>query len=326
MLDVLGLGARAESVYRSMLRNPKWGIVEIAGDLGIAESAVKSALDELFEFSLIRRSAERDGELRAVNPAVGLQSLLARQQSDVEHRMQRVAAGRAAVDALLAEYTQPADDRPPFEAVPVVGIDAIQDRLEELSGRTTGELLSIVPTVHSTATVEVARANNAELFARNVTVRTTMQDAARNSPVAASYAKSLTEAGADVRTAPLLPPRMLIFDRAVAVVPIDPARSADGMLQLTARGVVDALTSLFEQVWATAVPFGASLVRDRQGVTPSERELLKLLAQAHTDRSAAKRLGVSERTCRRMMADLMERLGARSRFEAGLLAAREGWL
>jgi DNA-binding NarL/FixJ family response regulator len=54
--------------------------------------------------------------------------------------------------------------------------------------------------------------------------------------------------------------------------------------------------------------------------------LVMLLSQGHTDDSAAKRLGVSERTCRRMMADMMERLGARSRFEAGLLAAREGWL
>jgi DNA-binding NarL/FixJ family response regulator len=53
---------------------------------------------------------------------------------------------------------------------------------------------------------------------------------------------------------------------------------------------------------------------------------LKLPAQGLTDEAAAARLGVSHRTARRMMAELMERLGARSRFEAGLRAAQRGWL
>ncbi|MFD0381692.1 LuxR C-terminal-related transcriptional regulator [Streptomyces stramineus] len=50
------------------------------------------------------------------------------------------------------------------------------------------------------------------------------------------------------------------------------------------------------------------------------------MAQGHTDESAAKQLHISPRTARRMMASLMDRLGARSRFEAGLKAARLGWL
>ncbi|MFF7912187.1 hypothetical protein [Streptomyces sp. NPDC007914] len=40
----------------------------------------------------------------------------------------------------------------------------------------------------------------------------------------------------------------------------------------------------------------------------------------------AKRLGVSPRTARRIAADLMERLEARSRFEAGVHAVQDGWL
>jgi DNA-binding CsgD family transcriptional regulator len=241
--------------------------------------------------------------------------------------MQRIAAGQAAVAALVAEYTDQTHTRAAApEAEQVVGLDAIQHRLEDLSERVHEELLSIVPTVQSPEAGETAGQNNAHLLARGVSIRTTMQDACRNDRVAAAYAKTLTVAGAEVRTAPLLPPRMLLFDRAVAVVPIDPADSGYGILQLTGRGVVALLVTLYEQVWATAVPLGASAVRDREGVTPPERELLRLLGHGHTDSSAAKRLGVSERTCRRIMADLMERLGARSRFEAGLLAAREGWL
>ncbi|MEV4454832.1 LuxR C-terminal-related transcriptional regulator [Microbispora sp. NPDC049633] len=57
-----------------------------------------------------------------------------------------------------------------------------------------------------------------------------------------------------------------------------------------------------------------------------ERQLLKLLAEGLTDEGAARQLGLSQRTVRRMMAGIMERLGARSRFEAGLQAAKRGWL
>jgi DNA-binding CsgD family transcriptional regulator/sugar-specific transcriptional regulator TrmB len=325
VLDMLGLNKDAERVYRLLLTHPRWGVGHLVQHLATDEQTVRAALDELFDLALLRHSSEREGEMRAVSPNVGLQSLLARQQADVEHRMQRIAAGQAAVAAMLAEYGDqaPAEEAP--EAERVIGPDAIQNRLEELGQDLHEELLSIVPSVPSAQAAEVARQHNAELVARRVTIRTTLHDSARRDPLAADYATSLTDAGTEVRTAPLLPPRMLIFDRTTAIVPIDPTNTAQGVLQLTGRGVVASLVTLYEQVWRTAVPLGA-VARTEHGITGVQRELLQLLAQGHTDSSAANRLGLSERTCRRAMAELMERLGARSRFEAGLLAAREGWI
>ncbi|MCM1965674.1 helix-turn-helix transcriptional regulator [Streptomyces sp. G1] len=61
-------------------------------------------------------------------------------------------------------------------------------------------------------------------------------------------------------------------------------------------------------------------------MNPQESTIIALLAQGHTDESIAKRLGVSQRTARRIAADLMERLGARSRFEAGVRCVQRGWL
>ncbi|MET8630960.1 LuxR C-terminal-related transcriptional regulator, partial [Kitasatospora sp. NPDC004669] len=49
-------------------------------------------------------------------------------------------------------------------------------------------------------------------------------------------------------------------------------------------------------------------------------------ADGHTDDAIAKRLGVSPRTARRIATDLMERLNARSRFQAGVRATQAGWL
>ncbi|MEV6924294.1 helix-turn-helix transcriptional regulator [Dactylosporangium sp. NPDC051485] len=326
MLEYLGLDASAEGVYRLMLGHPDWGVAELAEALDTGPDQIRTALDELFELSLLRKSVEQEGRFLPVNPRVGLQSLLARQQADLERRKQQIADSQAAMATMVAEFADRSTSAAPTDVDRVVGIDAVLGRLEELADNTRVEALSITPGVQSVHTIEAGLRNNAELLSRSVTIRTAMQDSARNDRPTLAYAQSLTDAGAEVRTAPLLPPRMLISDRSTAIVPVDPTDTAAGILVLTGRGVVASLVALFEQVWSTAVPLGASKARDRQGVTAQERELLNLLGQGHTDESAAKRLGVSERTCRRMMADLMERLNARSRFEAGLLAAREGWL
>jgi DNA-binding NarL/FixJ family response regulator len=86
------------------------------------------------------------------------------------------------------------------------------------------------------------------------------------------------------------------------------------------------MRAYFEQLWHKATPFGAGRARDDEGLTSQERVLLVLLSQGMTDEVAARRLGLSLRTVRRMMADLMDRLGAKSRFEAGMRASQRGWL
>ncbi len=119
---------------------------------------------------------------------------------------------------------------------------------------------------------------------------------------------------------------MVLVDSAIALVPIDPADPRKGALCLTRPGVVASLVALFECVWDAATPLGADRETGRAGLSDQERELLLLIAQGHTDESAAAQLFISPRTSRRMMASIMERLGARSRFEAGVKAAQHGWL
>jgi DNA-binding NarL/FixJ family response regulator len=94
------------------------------------------------------------------------------------------------------------------------------------------------------------------------------------------------------------------------------------------RALAAALSELFDLVWGEARIAAPALpqVRAADGPTPQERDLLRLLGRGMTDASAARQLGVSLRTVRRMMAELMTRLDARSRFEAGLRAAERGWV
>lgn len=176
--------------------------------------------------------------------------------------------------------------------------------------------------------IGVVRRIDHENVRRGVRYRIVVPDSARTDPVLATRLGALTLAGADARTVPEVPTDALVIDGSVVVLPVD--RTAGGAAPSTAvfrlPSVVTTTVELFERVWPTAVPLTASDLPDRAELRAREKELLSLLSAGSTDESAAARLGVSVRTVRRMVADIMNRLGARSRFQAGVKAADRGWL
>jgi DNA-binding NarL/FixJ family response regulator len=86
--------------------------------------------------------------------------------------------------------------------------------------------------------------------------------------------------------------------------------------------VVAALTLLFELYWEKAVP-----VSELSGPHTTERVfLLRQLRAGTKDEQIARTMGLSLRTVRRRISQLMIELGADTRFQAGAEAARRGWL
>jgi DNA-binding CsgD family transcriptional regulator/sugar-specific transcriptional regulator TrmB len=318
----------ADAVYRLMLAERSLGIAELCRRLDLSEERVRSGLDELVRFSLLRPSREEPGALRAVSPEAGLHQLLRRQEEELARRQAELAERKAAVSQAVAEYVELRPNVTAGDSERLVGLDAIQARLEDLARELREECLSVMPGgAQSQASLDASRPLDEDAMSRGISLLTLYRDSVRNDPATYAYARWLTDRGGQVRTAPLLPPRMLIFDRSVAVVPIDPANTKLGALCTRESAVVSSLTVIYEQAWSTAVPLGAASDADAAtGLTSMDRDLLKLLAAGMTDESAGVRLGVSGRTVRRQMAALMERLGAASRFEAGLKAAQRGWL
>jgi DNA-binding CsgD family transcriptional regulator len=175
--------------------------------------------------------------------------------------------------------------------------------------------------------VDPLRRVDHENLRRGVRYRVLLPDHARSVPAVAMRLGRLALAGAEVRTLPEVPTDATVIDEALAMLPSERRDRRPGDVAMFALpGVVNAVVGLFERLWPTAVPLTASDVPEGAGLTGRERELLALLAAGCTDESAAARLGISVRTVRRMMSAIMNRLGARSRFQAGLKAADRGWL
>ncbi|GAB3586153.1 hypothetical protein GCM10027445_64560 [Amycolatopsis endophytica] len=215
-------------------------------------------------------------------------------------------------------------------------------RLSVLNGHSTGPLVSR----HARVTTKLAAARREVLvfsslsggpgdpfrpvdvanLARGVRYRVLVPDAARTRPGPARQLVKLAQAGAEVRTMPAVPVEALIVDGALAIVPAeDRGRQADiAVLRLPA--VVATFLELADRLWPAAVPLVPTDSPVTSELAGRDRELLSLLSAGCTDESAAAALGVSVRTVRRMVSSLMNRLGARSRFQAGVKAAGHGWL
>ncbi|MEV0218271.1 helix-turn-helix transcriptional regulator [Streptomyces sp. NPDC050704] len=327
MLGTLGLNAASERVYRALLARPDDGVADLVGHLGVSEAEVRHALDMLSELALVRPSADQAGRLRAVSPDIGMEILMARQQADLAAQQQRLEASRAAAAQLIAEYAElrPATAHPGVEQL--VGLDAIRDRLAVLGRDATSEVLAFAPDgAQTTENIAAARPLDEQLLGRGVRMRTVYLDSLRNNQPTVDYATWLAELGGQVRTVPSLPTRMIIVDRCTAVIPVSNDDTAAAAVVLTGQGTLTALCALFESVWETAQPLGRAATVDGKGLSGQEATAIRLLSEGFTDEAIAKRLGVSPRTARRVATDLMERLGARSRFEAGVRAVRRGWL
>ncbi|WP_223183540.1 MULTISPECIES: helix-turn-helix transcriptional regulator [unclassified Streptomyces] len=325
---MLGLQAVHESVYQAMVEHSTWGVIDLARHLRLTEAEVRSALDALFELRLIRDSYDRPGHVKAVGRDELLRIVLQHQQDDLARQQLRMAEQHAAVTRMISRIAlAPEPARTVAEVEKLSGMDAVQQRLELLAEQASVEILTLMPGGgHSAPALEAARRNDAQVLARGVPMRTIALESIRQHEPTLNHARWLTDHGGEFRTAPALPPRMIVVDRQAALVPLDPANTRAGILYLTSPGVVASLRSLFERVWSYSTPLGADSEPAQPGLSDLERGVLQLAGEGLTDEAVASRLHISARSARRTMAALMERLDAHSRFSAGVKAAQRGWL
>lgn len=316
-------------VYQAILDDPAADVSRLASALEISEGDVTDALDALADSALLQPSRDNPGTFRIVDPSLALERAMRREEEELARRQQELEASKARAARIVAEYERPghSDTTDTYRSVRITGLDAIQHELENLARGVRSQIWAVVPGGSQSAeALAAARPLDSGVLSRGVEMRTLYQDSVRNDPATLSYAKWLTEQGGQVRTAPLLPPRSLVFDSRITIIPLQPSDTRAGALLTEDPAVVENVVAMFKQAWDMSVPLGADRTSDPTQLTQTERDVLKLLSTGITDEAVSRRLGVSMRTVRRQMAALMERLEASSRFEAGIKAAHRGWL
>ena len=203
--------------------------------------------------------------------------------------------------------------------------DATAAREVVVGLRPQRELCSVVP--GQAMRVDVLRSSwqrDTELLDSGVAVLALYEARVARDPEVARYLTDLTGRGADVRVRPGALHRTILVDRRLAVVAAEPGAGGGPAMVVEQPVLVESIARAFAEAWRTATPVGIgptdALSYDRI------LETLRVLADGPTDEAAARRLGVSVRTVRRRVADLMDVFGARSRFELAVRAVRAGWL
>jgi hypothetical protein len=225
---------------------------------------------------------------------------------DVE---QALLSARALVDAALSNHRRRATAPPIVELPP--DEDATASTVRRCVALTRTELICVPSTIRS----QPALAELGTLPPRGIGVRMLCGPDTTLTGDGADFTERALAFGIEVRLSAVPLPELLMTDDRVALVRPEPGGAATVTY---APSILRTLKALFDGTWRAALP-----VADRPDAPggPLTRDILDCLNAGHKDDAAARKLGLSVRTYRRHVADLLRDMGAESRFQAGARAA-----
>ncbi|MGW6269354.1 MULTISPECIES: helix-turn-helix transcriptional regulator [unclassified Streptomyces] len=136
---------------------------------------------------------------------------------------------------------------------------------------------------------------------------------------------AVAAAGGLVRIrAATLPHETIIIDRRVMILAGRSGARGREFTITTAPALVGGVHALMRATWDAGTPLADYLRRETEGLDADSLAVLRALAAGVTDAVGARRVGMSVRTYRRRVAELMTALEADSRFQAGVIAGRRG--
>lgn len=326
LLTLLGLGAEEDAVYRLLVDRPDCEPDALVGPLG--EAAVADALASLVERGLAGADRPESGgavRYRAVPPVLALGPLLESRRSAL-HRVEALVGDLSERHRSAQMYGAGA----PVEVLS--GPAAVRRRLVTMQRQARSEVCTFVPARHMPALLSFEDNHeeaDSEMMRRGVTVRSVVERAWLEHPATAAVVESCVAQGQHISVTDRLPTKLVIVDRRIALLPLDPDRESEPVALVVHRtGLLTALVSLFEAHFEKGRRLTAPGA-DEDGeapVAPIDRQIVALLHVGLTDAAIARQLGMGHRTVQRRLHALMDEVGAATRFQLGWYAARAGWL
>lgn len=317
----------AVAIYKQVYRHGSADLYAAVRALELTPDEAEAGVAELAELCLVSRLA--DGSVALVPPETAIAQVLERervQRSEYRHVL-------AETDDLLdciVERLLPIDPEPgPVVNFRIIrGPAAVASFLDSMTRTARRELLSMHPGPLPSEHLLVAGLSRDRLLAeRGLRLRAIYSQRLASARHVLAYLYDLMEFGYELRVAPAVPIRMVICDGQRAVVPLDPRDSRAGGVVIDGELFVRSLVRIFEHCWQGSAQFAAAPVeREPPALTEQEQSVLEMLAVGTKDAKIARNLGVSVRTVSRIINNLMHRLGADSRFQAGARAQQLGWV
>jgi DNA-binding NarL/FixJ family response regulator len=335
VLEPVGVTGTAARVYVELVETNQLSVAEAAERCGISVRRATTELRHIAALGLAFQVTGRPVRYRAVAPDLAISGLVAQREKELQDV-------RATMHRLAEVFQETSRGRHPDAQVEVVhgtpNIARVADRVYE---QTQHQLRGFDRPPYSREPGTGYRMERSRLAA-GVDYRVIYDGDALAIP-GRMYDDILpsSAAGEQARTRPHLPIKLIISDDQLALIPAAVSRSIDTTFVIHRSPILDALMALFEAEWAKATPIPGTQAPPPEAASaaapgpPSASHaapdaetaaLLAMLAAGMTDASIARSLSWSMRTTQRRMRQLMNDLGATSRFQAGVAAREKGWL
>lgn len=321
-LSVLGFTPEQEDLYRSLLRNPDAHIDKVAEMLGRSTPELREELAALVATGLIGLD---DDHVRVNPPDHAIGRLISEERRRLHSVHDQLESVRSLLPSLTADHL--ASQAPKGEHITIEAVEGgdLVGLVRSLSVSSTGDLLWLRPDQWQ---LDVGREIDdwvVDLVQSGRRSRAIYP--ARVLEEAPDVVRRRAEAGEHVRILASVPSRLAVMGTSAALLWEHWASSSGRRLVIRQHGMVGALTMLFDSLWdrAMAVP-GLDGQGDSGERGSGRRLLLDQLARGAKDEQIARALGLSLRTVRRRVAEILDELGVDSRFQAGVEAVRRGWI
>ncbi|MFL6138424.1 MAG: hypothetical protein ACJ74O_11555 [Frankiaceae bacterium] len=317
-----GFDERDERVYRAVLRRPGVTVEIVSAELGMSvEDAVRSAR-KLVKGRLVRR---RGDGLAGLRPDVAVSTLVREAEVELARRREELDQMETTIAQFMHDHVLGEQDRgaPPGLEI-VTGWEEVNRLVADLVAPPVTEVLGMLNPPMGPQPFPGVPSGSAELSRRQLPSRTLCAAELLDREVPGWEAVEVARTVSAVRVANRLPMKMMLVPGRAALLPMDWERQRpDEVLVVRSPTLLAALLTIFDLIWERAGPIDRVATGAAHG---ADDALLQLLAEGLQDEAVAEKLGVSVRTVRRRVADLLEDLGARTRFQAGVQAARKGLL
>jgi DNA-binding CsgD family transcriptional regulator len=324
-LRAVGVPRFDEDVYRTLLRYRDATPAELGRELGFPTDRVDRALTRLRLQGLVSRLSGRRRRYTAVEPDAAVEAL-------VRHRTTQLEAVRTtAMDLSSLFHSVNRGDGRGGAVELLEGPQSLGRWFVRLQHQVREEMLVLDRPPYALAPSNPIEPGS---LAGGVRWRAVYTPEALEIPGAAEEIERLAAFGEESRVLPDLPMKLAIADRQLALLPLSLELDTSRALLVRESTLLDALIDLFESYWGRALPLvhggrpaaGGPDPDGPDGPDEENRTLIALLASGMTDAAIARRLGLSTRTMRRRTRRLFDELSASNRFQAGIQAARRGWL
>jgi DNA-binding CsgD family transcriptional regulator len=300
-----GLSPLADVIYRTLVLLGPGDDAQLSRELGVEPARIGTGLEELAAAGAVRRSGQGGQRMWVARDVTEVTTTLCPRRAPVlvTEQCRRHLAAVASVHL----------DRIPPSLIRVLpSRRCARNRIADLATMERREHLAInTEDVITADAARVAGPIDRSLIARGVRLRTLGLPPQDGRPDAVAP-------GVEHREAPVLPLKLMVFDRRAALFPRDPADFDVGAVEVTDADAVAHLTQLFYRIWRTASDPSRQEV-PTVVLTSREKTILTLLAAGASEEAAAGQLGLSRRTVVYTIRALMDRLGVDNRFQLALV-------